>query len=118
MGVDRHLFGLYLVAKGLKLDPLPKMFTDNVCTCYSSDDIINDALQAFNFSFLLSTSQTPVKTTDRWRLEDSTALGGFGTVSDEGYGISYIVVGEDTGMLCNICDRFCENQPSHLFLNC
>ena len=31
MGVDRHLFGLYVIAKGLKMDPLPKMFTDKVC---------------------------------------------------------------------------------------
>ena len=30
MGVDRHLFGLYIVAKGLKMDPMPKMFTDKV----------------------------------------------------------------------------------------
>ena len=26
MGVDRHLFGLYVVAKGLKLDPMPSLF--------------------------------------------------------------------------------------------
>ena len=31
MGVDRHLFGLYIVAKGMSLDPLPKMFSDKVC---------------------------------------------------------------------------------------
>ena len=55
------------------------------------------ALQAFNLSFLLSTSQTPVKSTSRWTLEKSSSLGGFGTVSDEGYGVSYIVVGEDEG---------------------
>ena len=30
MGVDRHLFGLYVMAKGLKMDPMPKMFTDKV----------------------------------------------------------------------------------------
>ncbi len=30
MGVDRHLFGLYVVAKGMKMDPMPKMFTDKV----------------------------------------------------------------------------------------
>ena len=30
MGVDRHLFGLYIMAKGLKMDPMPKMFTDKV----------------------------------------------------------------------------------------
>ena len=31
-------------------------------------------------------------------MERSTCLGGFGAVCDEGYGISYIVVGEDQGM--------------------
>ncbi len=30
LGVDRHLFGLYIVAKGMKLDPMPKLFTDKV----------------------------------------------------------------------------------------
>jgi hypothetical protein len=31
MGVDRHLFGLYIVSKGMNLDPVPKMFSDKVC---------------------------------------------------------------------------------------
>ena len=30
LGVDRHLFGLYLVAQGMNLDPLPRMFRDKV----------------------------------------------------------------------------------------
>ncbi len=30
LGVDRHLFGLYVVAKGMKMDPLPKIFQDKV----------------------------------------------------------------------------------------
>lgn len=30
MGIDRHLFGLYIIAKWLKLDPLPKLFLDEV----------------------------------------------------------------------------------------
>ena len=34
LGVDRHLFGLYIVAKGLKLDPMPKLFTDKVSSTY------------------------------------------------------------------------------------
>ena len=55
-------------------------------------------MQAFNFSFLLSTSQTPVKATSRWNLETSTSMGGFGTVCDEGYGVSYIIVGEHEGV--------------------
>lgn len=48
--------------------------------------------------FVLSTSQTPVQIIKKnWRLERSTIGGGFGTVTDTGYGVSYIVVGEDTG---------------------
>ena len=81
LGVDRHLFGLYIVAKGMNLDPMPKLFTD----------------KAFNLSFTLSTSQTPVKATDRWEIETSSCLGGFGTVCEEGYGLSYIVVGDNEG---------------------
>lgn len=32
LGIDRHLFGLYIVAKGMKMDPLPKFFQDKVDT--------------------------------------------------------------------------------------
>lgn len=75
LGVDRHMFGLYCAAKGTNTDPLPDIFTD----------------KAFNLQFLLSTSQTPVRTTDRWKEECSAVVGGFGTVTDDGYGISYLV---------------------------
>ena len=30
LGVDRHMFGLYIVAKGMNMDPLPRMFQDKV----------------------------------------------------------------------------------------
>ena len=30
MGIDRHLFGLYVIAKGMKMDPLPRLFRDKV----------------------------------------------------------------------------------------
>ncbi len=30
LGVDRHLFGLYVAAKGMKMDPMPDMFEDKV----------------------------------------------------------------------------------------
>ena len=54
-------------------------------------------VQAFNLAFQLSTSQTPVRITSRWRPDRTSEAGGFGTVADDGYGVSYIVVGEDTG---------------------
>ena len=54
-------------------------------------------VQAFNLEFLLSTSQTPVCYTDRWKLETSAQFGGFGTTSNDGYAISYFVY-DDYGM--------------------
>lgn len=50
-------------------------------------------------SYTLSTSQTPVSYTNRWTEKNSAVAGGFGTVCDEGYGISYIIVGEETGIV-------------------
>jgi len=35
--------------------------------------------------------------TKYFKLDGSAQLGGFGSVSETGYGISYIVVGEDNG---------------------
>lgn len=52
-------------------------------------------IQAFNLSFELSTSQTPVKTTDRFVVDRCARVGGFGTVTDTGYGVSYLVVSDD-----------------------
>ena len=77
--------------------------------------ITSSRLQAFNFSFLLSTSQTPMRTTNRWTLEQSPIGGGFGAVSDEGYGVSYVVVGEDKGIEqsggLQLCKGNCMNGP-------
>ncbi len=30
MGTDRHLFGLYIMAQWLKMDPIPDLFNDKV----------------------------------------------------------------------------------------
>ena len=30
MGIDRHVFGLYIISQWLKMDPLPDLFTDKV----------------------------------------------------------------------------------------
>uniref|UniRef100_A0A3Q3QJU0 carnitine O-palmitoyltransferase n=1 Tax=Monopterus albus TaxID=43700 RepID=A0A3Q3QJU0_MONAL len=75
-GIDRHLFCLYVVSKYLGVES----------------------------SFLkepwrLSTSQTPVQQMELFDLKnhpDFISLGGgFGPVADDGYGVSYIIVGED-----------------------
>ena len=47
----------------------------------------------------LSTSQTPHGQTNRFNAKENpdciSAGGGFGTVADDGYGVSYIIAGED-----------------------
>jgi len=51
------------------------------------------------FRYELSTSQTPLQQTPGVNLAKDSSLatigGGFGPVSEHGYGVSYIVVGED-----------------------
>ncbi|KOB77410.1 putative carnitine o-acyltransferase, partial [Operophtera brumata] len=102
-GIDRHLFCLYVVSKYLELE---SPFLQEV----------------FNEPWRLSTSQTPHgKSTKRTRTilraisarggsysiasselyinkhsKCVSAGGGFGPVADDGYGVSYIIVGEDT----------------------
>lgn len=80
-GIDRHLFCLYVVSKYLELD---SPFLQEV----------------FNEPWRLSTSQTPHGQTSLLDLKKYprcvSAGGGFGPVADDGYGVSYIIVGEDT----------------------
>ena len=52
---------------------------------------------------VLSTSQTPTKYTDMWELESSCLGGGFAATNLDGYGVSYIIVGEDIGMINQFC---------------
>ena len=50
-------------------------------------------------NFYLSTSQTPTQLIkdENWKLEKCNCVGGFSTVSDTGYGVSYIPFGENSG---------------------
>lgn len=80
-GVDRHLFGLYVVcfAIGLKSQFLEKFS---------------------NVKWGLSTSQTPsYQLAECMAATKKTGIvgagGGFGPVDDNGYGISYIILGDD-----------------------
>ncbi|VDO98710.1 unnamed protein product [Soboliphyme baturini] len=80
-GVDRHLFCLYVVDRYLELDsPFLK--------------------EVLSEPWLLSTSQTPQNQSalvDYKKCPQFVTFGGgFGPVADDGYGVSYIVVGEDT----------------------
>jgi len=79
-GIDRHLFCLYVVSKYLEVDSpfLQKVLSE---------------------PWRLSTSQTPHGQTGRIDLNKYpnciSAGGGFGPVADDGYGVSYIIAGED-----------------------
>ncbi|XP_037110057.1 carnitine O-palmitoyltransferase 1, muscle isoform isoform X2 [Syngnathus acus] len=79
-GIDRHLFCLYIVSKYLGLDsPFLK--------------------QVLSEPWKLSTSQTPQQQLNLVDInkfpEYVGAGGGFGPVADDGYGVSYIIVGEN-----------------------
>eukprot|EP00128_Syssomonas_multiformis_P014332 Colp12_sorted_trinity150504_noHs@14456 len=81
-GLDRHLFGMYVVSKGLSI---PSEFLQ----------------QAISIPWRLSTSQIPQQQTDRWNPNDPkdqlkvSPGGGFGPVADDGYGVSYMLAGEN-----------------------
>ncbi|XP_043223350.1 carnitine O-palmitoyltransferase 1, liver isoform-like isoform X2 [Amphibalanus amphitrite] len=79
-GIDRHLFCLYVVSKYLEVDsPFLK--------------------EVLSEPWRLSTSQTPHGQTNLLDLKKHpgcvSAGGGFGPVADDGYGVSYIIAGED-----------------------
>ncbi|EGD77282.1 hypothetical protein PTSG_12715 [Salpingoeca rosetta] len=75
-GIDRHLFCLYVVSvwRGTKSPFLEEVLSE---------------------PWYLSTSQTPVQQTALFDLKNNldkiSAGGGFGPVTDDGYGVSYIV---------------------------
>ncbi|XP_070399118.1 carnitine O-palmitoyltransferase 1, liver isoform isoform X3 [Nothobranchius furzeri] len=79
-GIDRHLFCLYVVSKYLGVD----------------SPFLREVLSE---PWRLSTSQTPIQQMELFDLKnhpDFVSLGGgFGPVADDGYGVSYIIVGED-----------------------
>nr|XP_045604832.1 carnitine O-palmitoyltransferase 1, liver isoform-like isoform X2 [Procambarus clarkii] len=79
-GIDRHLFCLYVISKYLEVD----------------NPFLNEVLSE---PWRLSTSQTPHGQTSKMDLVKNprciSAGGGFGPVADDGYGVSYIIAGED-----------------------
>lgn len=81
-GVDRHLFALYIVSKGVGVDsPFLK--------------------RALSEPWRLSTSQQPQNQTTLWNPNDPEESdricpgGGFGPVAQDGYGVSYMIGGEN-----------------------
>lgn len=79
-GIDRHLFCLYVISKYLEVD----------------SPFLNEVLSE---PWRLSTSQTPHGQTPKMDLKKHpnciSSGGGFGPVADDGYGVSYIIAGED-----------------------
>uniref|UniRef100_A0A8C7PPV7 carnitine O-palmitoyltransferase n=1 Tax=Oncorhynchus mykiss TaxID=8022 RepID=A0A8C7PPV7_ONCMY len=79
-GIDRHLFCLYVISKYLGVD----------------SPFLHEVLSE---PWRLSTSQTPMQQVELFDLVKHphyvTSGGGFGPVADDGYGVSYIIVGED-----------------------
>jgi hypothetical protein len=81
-GIDRHLFGLYVVSVGLGIE----------------STFLKEAVSA---PWILSTSQVPQQQTLLWDAKDKkfspvmSAGGGFGPACDGGYGVSYSIAGED-----------------------
>ncbi|KAM7134366.1 LOW QUALITY PROTEIN: palmitoyl thioesterase CPT1C [Macrochelys suwanniensis] len=79
-GIDRHLFCLYVVSKYLGVD----------------SPFLREVLSE---PWGLSTSQTPIQQLELFDLRNHpdyiSCGGGFGPVDDNGYGVSYIIIGEN-----------------------
>lgn len=95
-GIDRHLFCLYVVSKYLEVDsPFLK--------------------EVLSEPWRLSTSQTPHGQTNKLDLSLHpnyiSAGGGFGPVADDGYGVSYIIAGEDT-LFFHISNKLSSKQTN------
>ncbi|XP_036944665.1 carnitine O-palmitoyltransferase 1, liver isoform [Acanthopagrus latus] len=99
-GIDRHLFCLYVVSKYLGVEsPFLK--------------------EVLSEPWRLSTSQTPVQQMELFDLKNNPEFislgGGFGPVADDGYGVSYIIVGEDMINFHVSSKHSCSQTDSHRF---
>ncbi|XP_048771840.2 carnitine O-palmitoyltransferase 1, liver isoform-like isoform X2 [Ostrea edulis] len=101
-GIDRHLFCLYVVSKYLEVD----------------SPFLSEVLSE---PWRLSTSQTPHQQTNKLDLvrhpEHISAGGGFGPVADDGYGVSYIIAGEDCVFFHISCKNSCPTTSSKKMVN-
>ncbi|KAK3570590.1 hypothetical protein QTP86_023651 [Hemibagrus guttatus] len=99
-GIDRHLFCLYVVSKLLDI----------------KSPFLNQVLSE---PWRLSTSQTPQQQLNLVDIQKFPkyvgAGGGFGPVADDGYGVSYIIVGENL-ITFHISSKFSSPETdSHRF---
>lgn len=101
-GIDRHLFCLYVVSKYLEVE----------------SPFLSEVLSE---PWRLSTSQTPHQQTNKLDLvkhpEHISAGGGFGPVADDGYGVSYIIAGEDVVFFHVSCKVSCPTTNARRFAN-
>ncbi|XP_065695562.1 carnitine O-palmitoyltransferase 1, liver isoform isoform X1 [Patagioenas fasciata] len=96
-GIDRHLFCLYVVSKYLAVDsPFLK--------------------EVLSEPWRLSTSQTPQQHIDLKKNPEMLSCGGgFGPVADDGYGVSYIILGENSIHFHVSSKISCSDTDSHRF---
>ncbi|XP_037611378.1 carnitine O-palmitoyltransferase 1, liver isoform-like isoform X2 [Sebastes umbrosus] len=98
-GIDRHFFCLYLVSKYLRVEsPFLK--------------------EVLSEPWRLSTSQTPihVEMFDIINYPEYVSCGGgFGPVSDDGYGVSYSLMGENVFNFHISCKHSCPGTDAHKF---
>ncbi|XP_034978493.1 carnitine O-palmitoyltransferase 1, liver isoform isoform X1 [Zootoca vivipara] len=96
-GIDRHLFCLYVVSKYLAVE----------------SPFLKEVLAE---PWRLSTSQTPQQHIDlNKNPEMESSGGGFGPVADDGYGVSYIIVGDNL-INFHVSSKFsCPETNSHRF---
>ncbi|KAM6205395.1 carnitine O-palmitoyltransferase 1, liver isoform 1-T3 [Sarcoramphus papa] len=96
-GIDRHLFCLYVVSKYLAVDsPFLK--------------------EVLSEPWRLSTSQTPQQHIDlKNHPEMLSCGGGFGPVADDGYGVSYIILDENSIHFHVSSKISCSETDSHRF---
>ncbi|XP_049614233.1 carnitine O-palmitoyltransferase 1, liver isoform-like isoform X1 [Syngnathus scovelli] len=99
-GIDRHLFCLYIVSQYLGVEsPFLK--------------------EVLSEPWRLSTSQTSIQQVELFDLvnhpEYISCGGGFGPVADDGYGVSYYIVGESLINFHISCKHSCPDTGAHKF---
>uniref|UniRef100_A0A8P4KD73 carnitine O-palmitoyltransferase n=1 Tax=Dicentrarchus labrax TaxID=13489 RepID=A0A8P4KD73_DICLA len=99
-GIDRHLFCLYVVSKYLGVESL----------------FLKEVLAE---PWRLSTSQTPIQQMELFDMvnhpEYVSCGGGFGPVADDGYGVSYSILGENVINFHISCKHSCPDTDAHKF---
>jgi hypothetical protein len=97
LGCDRHLLGLLVEA------------------LMAGEDIELFRTQAWNLSFELATSQSPIRQIASWRPDCSSRGVGFLPASPTGYGVSYAFVGDADVHLFVSTSRTCDQTSAQRF---